>query len=185
MPILSKQIIETLVPIIQTEVKKCVMDEMEPLLHKIDSQNKTIEKQQQQITMQFIQLSALQSTTKDQVTSNKERDNDVNFLYNRVAELEDRLEIQEQYSRRTSLRFNNIPIPVDQLSGEGMGGCMCKRAWKAACVREHGRLHVLESMGGCMCKRAWEAACVREAWEAHCKRSWKAACVREHGRLHV
>ncbi|CAC5386810.1 unnamed protein product [Mytilus coruscus] len=117
MPILSKQISETLVPIIQTEVKKCVMDEMEPLLHKIDSQNKTIEKQQQQITMQFIQLSALQSTTKDQVTSNKERDNDVNFLYNRVAELENRLEIQEQYSRRTSLRFNNIPIPVDRLSG--------------------------------------------------------------------
>ncbi|CAC5412854.1 unnamed protein product [Mytilus coruscus] len=72
-------------------------------LHKIDSQNKTIEKQQQQITMQFIQLSALQSTTKDQVTSNKERDNDVNFLYNRVEELKSRLEIQEQYSRRTSL----------------------------------------------------------------------------------
>ncbi|CAC5418115.1 unnamed protein product [Mytilus coruscus] len=117
MPILSKQISETLVPIIQTEVKKCVMDEMEPLLHKIDSQNKTIEKQQQQITMQFIQLSALQSTTKDQVTSNKERDNDVNFLYNRVAELEKKLEIQEQYSRRTSLCFNNIPIPVDRLSG--------------------------------------------------------------------
>ena len=35
-------------------------------------------------------------------------------LYNTIIELESRIEGQEQYSRRTSLRFHNIKVPVDE-----------------------------------------------------------------------
>jgi hypothetical protein len=35
-------------------------------------------------------------------------------LYNKIIELESRIEGQEQYSRRTSLRFHNIKVPADE-----------------------------------------------------------------------
>ena len=47
------------------------------------------------------------------MSASKEHDKDIDSLYNRIAELENRIESQEQYSRRTSLRFNNVPVPVD------------------------------------------------------------------------
>ena len=43
-----------------------------------------------------------------------EQDKEIDNLYKRVANLDSRLENQEQYSRRTSLRFHNIKIPVDE-----------------------------------------------------------------------
>jgi hypothetical protein len=43
----------------------------------------------------------------------KEHSTEVNALYNKIIELEFRIEGQEQYSRRTSLRFHNIKVPVD------------------------------------------------------------------------
>ncbi|CAG2257059.1 unnamed protein product [Mytilus edulis] len=116
-PILSKQISDTLEPIIEAEVKKCVAEEIQPLLQKLDCQSSIVETQKQQLIKQFIQLSSLQRTTQDQITSNNEREKEINFLYDRVALLENRLEIQEQYSRRTSLRFNNVPIPADRIQG--------------------------------------------------------------------
>ncbi|CAG2239435.1 unnamed protein product [Mytilus edulis] len=116
-PILSKQISDTLEPIIEAEVKKCVAEEIQPLLQKLDCQSSIVETQKQQLIKQFIQLSSLQRTTQDQITSNNEREKEINFLYNRVALLENRLEIQEQYSRRTSLRFNNVAIPADRIQG--------------------------------------------------------------------
>jgi hypothetical protein len=36
------------------------------------------------------------------------------IFYNKIIELESRIEGQEQYSRRTSLRFHNIKVPVDK-----------------------------------------------------------------------
>jgi hypothetical protein len=39
---------------------------------------------------------------------------EVDALYNTIIGLESRLEGQEQYSRRTSLRFHNIKVPVDE-----------------------------------------------------------------------
>ena len=44
----------------------------------------------------------------------KEKDAEINALFNKIPELEIRVENQEQYSRRTSLRFHNIKVPVDQ-----------------------------------------------------------------------
>jgi hypothetical protein len=47
----------------------------------------------------------------------KEQDAEINALFNKISELEIRVENQEQYSRRTSLRFHNIKVPVDQRFG--------------------------------------------------------------------
>jgi hypothetical protein len=43
----------------------------------------------------------------------KEKDKEIDSLHDIVNNLEVRLEHQEQYSRRTSLRFHNIDVPVD------------------------------------------------------------------------
>ena len=44
----------------------------------------------------------------------KEHSAEVDDLYNKIKELESRVEGQEQYSRRTSLRFHNIKVSVDE-----------------------------------------------------------------------
>jgi hypothetical protein len=44
----------------------------------------------------------------------KEQDAEINALFNKISELEIRVENQEQYSRRTNLRFHNIKVPVDE-----------------------------------------------------------------------
>ena len=44
----------------------------------------------------------------------KEHSTEVDALYNKIIELESRIEGQEQYSRRTSLRLQNIKVPVDE-----------------------------------------------------------------------
>ena len=111
---MAKQISDPLEPNIEAEVKNCVAEEIQPLLQKLDCQSGIVETQKQQLIKQ---LSSLQRTTQDQITSNNEREKEINFLYDRVALLKNRLEIQEQYSRRTSLRFNNVPIPTDRIEG--------------------------------------------------------------------
>ncbi|CAG2228742.1 unnamed protein product [Mytilus edulis] len=88
-PILSKQISDTLEPIIEAEVKKCVAEEIQPLLQKLDCQSSIVETQKQQLIKQFIQLSSLQRTTQDQITSNNEREKEINFLYDRTKQIID------------------------------------------------------------------------------------------------
>jgi NCAIR mutase (PurE)-related protein len=46
-------------------------------------------------------------------SSLKEKDKEIDSLHDIVINLEVRLEHQEQYSRRTSLRFHHIDVPVD------------------------------------------------------------------------
>jgi hypothetical protein len=41
----------------------------------------------------------------------KEHSTEVDALHNKIIELESRIEGQEQYSRRTSLRFHYIKVP--------------------------------------------------------------------------
>jgi ribosomal protein L9 len=43
----------------------------------------------------------------------KEKDKEIDSLHDIVINLDVRLEHQEQYSRRTSLRFHSIDVPVD------------------------------------------------------------------------
>jgi hypothetical protein len=44
----------------------------------------------------------------------KEQYAEINDMYNKMSGLEIRIESQEQYSRRTSLRFHNIQVLVDE-----------------------------------------------------------------------
>jgi len=50
----------------------------------------------------------------EQGWSMKEQEAEKNAFFNKISELEIRVENQEQYSRRTSLRFHNIKVPVDE-----------------------------------------------------------------------
>jgi DNA repair exonuclease SbcCD ATPase subunit len=43
----------------------------------------------------------------------KEKESEIEVLYRKINELELRVENQEQYSRRTSLRFHNIRVPLN------------------------------------------------------------------------
>jgi hypothetical protein len=59
-------------------------------------------------------ITTLQTTAEDYTLALKEHSTEVDALYNKIIELESRIEGQEQYSRRTSLRFHNIKVPVDE-----------------------------------------------------------------------
>ena len=43
----------------------------------------------------------------------QEHNIEADAMYHKICELEERIESQEQYSRRTSLRFHNVKVPVD------------------------------------------------------------------------
>jgi hypothetical protein len=62
----------------------------------------------------FESVCACQTTAKDHTLALKEHSTEVDALYNKIIELESRIEGQEQYSRRTSLRFHKIKVPVDE-----------------------------------------------------------------------
>ncbi|CAC5359747.1 unnamed protein product [Mytilus coruscus] len=51
--------------------------------------------------------------TLNHISTIKEQGKDLDCLSDEIADLKIRVESQEQYSRRTSLRFHNVPVPVD------------------------------------------------------------------------
>jgi hypothetical protein len=59
-------------------------------------------------------ITTLQTTAKDHTLALKEHSTEIDALYNKIKELESRIEGQEQYSRRSSLRFHNIKVSVDE-----------------------------------------------------------------------
>ena len=74
-------------------VAESVRTQTEPLIKQIEDNHNTIKFDQ--IAKQSVEIQTLQ----DKI--------------NKINEVENRIEEQEQYSRRTSLRFNNVPAPVD------------------------------------------------------------------------
>ncbi|CAC5383880.1 unnamed protein product [Mytilus coruscus] len=58
-------------------------------------------------------LSQKISYLKPYINNQKEQGKDLDCLSDEIADLKIRVESQEQYSRRTSLRFHNVPVPVD------------------------------------------------------------------------
>jgi hypothetical protein len=56
----------------------------------------------------ILDSSSIITTAKDHTLALKEHSTEVNALYNKIIELESRIEGQEQYSRRTSLRFRSV-----------------------------------------------------------------------------
>jgi hypothetical protein len=101
----SKTCIDSIIPTISKHVIKYIQsDDMvaesvrthtEPLINQIEDNKHTIECQSDQIAKQSVEIQTLQ----DKI--------------NKINEVENHIEEQEQYSRRTSLRFNNVPAPVD------------------------------------------------------------------------
>ena len=116
--ILSQKICETIESTINTtvedKVQQCIDTHVRPLTVKIHEQNDVIKEQEQLITKQANEISVLDTSVKDHTWALKEQAREIDALYSKLLELELRIESQEQYSRRTSLRFHNIKVPVNQ-----------------------------------------------------------------------
>jgi flagellar biosynthesis chaperone FliJ len=116
-PVLSEKIGETISTLIESEIQACVATHIHPLKKIGHKQEKIIEKHEQKMCKQFIQINTLERTIKDQSLAINEHEAELESLHKKMSELEIRLESQEQYSRRTSLRFHNIKVPVNERGG--------------------------------------------------------------------
>ena len=116
-PMLSDKISESITDSINSSVEasiKALMDEhIIPLKQTLKEQQKRIDEQKEMISKQT--HLAVQRIQEEQhlKSSLKEKDKEIDSLHDIVINLEVRLEHQEQYSRRTSLRFHNIDVPVN------------------------------------------------------------------------
>jgi hypothetical protein len=121
MPVLTKQISETIVSAIESSIQSCVDSNIKPVIETVKRQQITINEQQdaidghsKQLIEQSDKITKLEQKVLEQGWPMKEPDAEINALFNQISELEIRVENQEQYSRRTSLRFHNIKVPEDQ-----------------------------------------------------------------------
>ena len=106
---------------IVSSIQSCIDSHIKPLIETINKQQQTIADHEGNINVQTNKLaeqsdkiSKLEHKTTEQGLTIKEQYAEINALYNKVSELEIRIESQEQHSRRTSLRFHNIQVPVDE-----------------------------------------------------------------------
>ncbi|CAC5406248.1 unnamed protein product [Mytilus coruscus] len=113
-PILSNKISESISSLIDDKIQCSVDEHIKPLNEKIEEQREIIKKNKQKICIQFIKIDQLERSVHQQTITVEEQNKEIDLLYQKVAKLEDRMEKQEQYSRRTSLRFNKISVPVDE-----------------------------------------------------------------------
>ena len=117
-PVISDKLCESignsLSKTVEAQVKSALDEHIKPLKETIQKQQETITEQKSVIKKQ----AELVIATNKRVTSNEQTLNEYNTeigdLYQRINLLEIRLENQEQYSRRTSLRFHNIQVPIDR-----------------------------------------------------------------------
>ena len=84
-----------------------------PLKQTLKEQQKRIDEQKEMIYKQAHLVVQRIQEEQHLKSSLKEKDKEIDSLQDIVINLEVRLEHQEQYSRRTSLRFHNIDVPVD------------------------------------------------------------------------
>ena len=77
-------------------------------------------------------ITTLQTTAKDHTLALKEHSTEVDALYNTIKELESRIEGQEQYARRTSLRFHNIKVSL--MKGEMSNTLLIQMSLFSMCV---------------------------------------------------
>jgi anion-transporting ArsA/GET3 family ATPase len=84
-----------------------------PLKQTLKEQQKRIDEQKEMISKQAHLVVQRIQEEQHLKSSLKEKDKEIDSLHDIVINLEVRLEHQEQYSRRTSLRFHHIDVPVD------------------------------------------------------------------------
>jgi septal ring factor EnvC (AmiA/AmiB activator) len=99
-PMISKCVNKYNQSTVDDMVAESVRTQTEPLIKQIEDNHNTIKFQSDQIAKQSVEIQTLQ----DKI--------------NKINEVENRIEEQEQYSRRTSLRFYNVPAPVDNTPDE-------------------------------------------------------------------
>ena len=123
MPVLTQNISETIVSVIESSIESCVDSNIKPLIETVKRQQITIDEHQvvidghsKQLAEQSDKITKLEQKVLEQGWSMKEQDAEINALFNKISELKIRVENQEQqYSRRPSLRFHNIKVPIDQM----------------------------------------------------------------------
>ena len=120
-PVLTEKITETTTSVIETSIQSCVDSHIKPLIKTINKQQQTIADQEGEITVQTNKLaeqsdkiSKLEHKSTEQGWTIKEQYAEINNMHNKIPGFEIRIESQEQYSRKTSLRFHNIQVPVDE-----------------------------------------------------------------------
>jgi chromosome segregation ATPase len=89
---ISKHVIKYIQFTVDDMVAESVRTQTEPLIKQIEDSHHTIKCQSDQIAKQSVEIQTLQD---------------------KINEVENRIEKHEQYSRRASLRFNNVSAPVD------------------------------------------------------------------------
>lgn len=117
-PVISNKIGESISKAIneaiETHTKTYIDEHIIPMKQTIDEQNKKIDEQKKIITKQANMIVEISKDNTRRDNALKEQDIEIDHLHNKMNNLEIRLENQEQYSRRTSLRFHNISVPVDE-----------------------------------------------------------------------
>ncbi|CAC5417955.1 unnamed protein product [Mytilus coruscus] len=112
-PIFAEKIGEIFSSMIEDEVKKCVDKQVKPIAETIENHSQIMDITKQKVCKQFIWIDKVDGQVKQHVNTMKELDLDIDALYKKIADLETRLENQEQYSCHTCVRFHNIRVPVD------------------------------------------------------------------------
>ncbi|CAG2188212.1 unnamed protein product [Mytilus edulis] len=103
---------------IEEEVKKCVDQQVKPIAELVEQHGKRLDTDNIRISRLYSNVEKVNEDVKSNTTIVNEIDTEVGTLFKRIVELETRLENQEQYSRRTSLRFHNIRVPIDPRTGK-------------------------------------------------------------------
>lgn len=112
-PTLSDKLCETISKTFEAQLKRCVEEHVKPLVQRIDVQEAELKQQGEVIKKQgLILLDRLKDSVKLKERCT-EYEQEINSLHNKIEKLETRIEHQEQYSRRTSLRFHNVQVSVD------------------------------------------------------------------------
>ena len=152
-PVISDKLCESIVhspsKTVEAQVKSALDEHIKPLRETIQKQQKTITEQKSIIKKQ----AELVIATNKRVTSNEQTLNEYNTeigdLYQQINLLETRLENQEQYSRRTSLRFHNIQVPIDRsgriihpVDTDDLILNVCNQKLKLG-IQKEGRSHVI------------------------------------------
>ncbi|CAG2219871.1 HARBI1 [Mytilus edulis] len=112
-PVLAEKISKTLTPLIEEQVKKCIAAHVEPIQKSIDEHDFSIRDHTVKICKLSIRMEQVDKRLKDNNKMLDVWDSELDALHKKTKDMESRLESQEQYSRRTSLRFHNIQVPVD------------------------------------------------------------------------
>ncbi|CAC5380222.1 unnamed protein product [Mytilus coruscus] len=108
-----KKISETVTPLIEKQVQKCIAAHVEPIKKSINEHEAKINDHTEKICRQFIWLNKIDTQLKVNSRILDLWDSELEALHKTTKDMDSRLESQEQYSRRTSLRFHNIQVPVD------------------------------------------------------------------------